>query len=154
MIGSRSRSSKPCALLRGQHLFDCGRRRFGVAYAEQRLQHLADHHEAAAQIRLQRADFQVLGLVMRDGANEFMRDARLAEAGIADDENRLAFAIGRVVPGLVQHLQLHLATDEGRQLRFGAQLPARAASPDLGHFKEPLVLRVFRQQPALPAPAC
>ena len=129
---------------RGQHLFDCNRRRFGVAHAEQCLQHFPDHDEATAQVRFQRADFQVLGFVMRDGANEFMRDARLAKAGIADHENRLTFAVGRVVPGLVQNLQLHLAADEGRQLRFGAQLPARAAPPDLGHFKEPLVLRVFR----------
>ena len=92
-IGSSSRSSKPCARLRGQHLFDCRRGRFGVAYAEQRLQHLADHHEAAAQVRLQRAGFQVLGLVVRDGADELMRDARLAETRIADHEHRLAFAV-------------------------------------------------------------
>ena len=93
MIGSRRRSSKPCARLRGQHLLGCRRGRFGVAHAEQPLQHLADHDEAAAQIRLQRADFQVLGLIVRDGADEFMRDARLAETGIADDEDRLAFAV-------------------------------------------------------------
>ena len=93
MIGSRSRSIEALRALRGQHLFDCRRRRFGVAHAEQCLQHLADHDEAAAQVRLQRADFEILGFVVRDGADEFMRDARLAEAGIADDEDRLAFAV-------------------------------------------------------------
>ncbi len=83
MMGSRRRSSNPCVFLRGQNLFCCGRRRFRVAYPEQPLQDLADHHEAAAKIRLERADFQVVGLIMRDGANEFVRDPRLAEAGIA-----------------------------------------------------------------------
>ena len=113
MMGSRRRSSKSLRVPGGQNLFCCGRRRFRVAYPEQPLQDLADHHEAAAKIRLERADFQVVGLIMRDGANEFVRDPRLSEAGIACNEHHLAFAIARVVPGLVQHLQLHLATDEG-----------------------------------------
>ena len=108
------------------------------------LQQLANYDEAAAQVRLERADLQILSIIVRDGANEFMRNARLAVTGIADHENRLTFAVEYVMPGLVQNLQLHLAADERRQLRFGAQLPARAAPPDLDHFKEPLVLRVFR----------
>ena len=97
------------------------------------MQDFADHHEATAQIRLQCAGLEVLSLAARNGADEFMRHPRLAEAGIAEDDNRLALAIARIVPGLVQHLHLHFATDERRQLPFGAQMPTRAPPVYPGH---------------------
>ena len=62
------------------------------------------------------------------------------EARIAEDNNRLAFAMACVVPRLVQHLQLRFATDKGRQLPFGAQLPTRTPTIYFSDLVKVLVL--------------
>ena len=94
--------------------------------------------EPAAQILSPGANLQALDLIVGDGADELMREPRLAEARIADDQDRLAVAAGCVVPALLRIWSWISRPMKGESCVSAAQLPARATALDLGYLIEPL----------------
>ena len=61
--------------------------------------------------------------------NELVHQARLADAGLADDRHHLAVTLLGKLLGAVQLLQLDVAADEARQAASGGGLQAVRAAP-------------------------
>jgi len=59
-----------------------------------------------------------------------VKQARLADTGLAHDRDDLAVPSSRRLPGLPQLLQLLAPPDKARQAAVGGHLQARAQRPD------------------------